>query len=278
MFLSRCPSVFFNQKRICRYLGFSDDSFAVAVPIDEQPEPIYQLSPAINIDSTSIRFAPPNGLTFQFTTLSQVIISVLFGVTRLDTGMPLDYSLIAPGQVFSSNSGQPQTFVSLSTQGILRSNIGLIVVNVVGQTSEAQVNGHFFLLNLTRKAPDNDQIDIIGSRVRIGDTFFDLKHIYRTSETPGDATSTTAASNINAPCVICMGKRCSSILLPCRHMCLCRSCALEFRRKATQCPLCRAEVSSLIDISDISSELPLSTAATGGSTAQVGAVSNQAVL
>lgn len=183
MFLSRCPSVFFNQKRICRYLGFSDDSFAVAVPIDEQPEPIYQLSPAINIDSTSIRFAPPNGLTFQFTTLSQVIISVLFGVTRLDTGMPLDYSLIAPGQVFSSNSGQPQTFVSLSTQGILRSNIGLIVVNVVGQTSEAQVNGHFFLLNLTRKAPDNDQIDIIGSRVRIGDTFFDLKHIYRTSET-----------------------------------------------------------------------------------------------
>ena len=271
MFLSRCPSILFNQKRICRYLGFSDDSFAVAVPIDEHPEPIYQLSPVINIDSASIRFAPPNGLTFQFTTLSQVIISVLFGVTRLDTGMPLDYSLIAPGQVFSSNSGQPQTF------GALKSNIGLIVVNVVGQISEAQVNGHFFILNLTRKAPDNDQVDIIGSRVRIGDTFFDLKHIYRTSETPGSATS-TAAPNANAPCVICMGKRCSSILLPCRHMCLCRSCALEFRRKATQCPLCRAEVSSLIDISDISSELPLSTAATGGSTAQVGAVSNPVIL
>lgn len=272
MFFSRCPSIFFNQKRICRYLGFSDDSFAVAVPIDERPELIYQLTPAINIDNTSIRFAPPNGLTFQFTTLSQVVISVLFGITRLDTGMPLDYSLIAPGQVFSSNNGQPQTFVSLSTQGSLKSNIGLIIVNVVGQMTESHVNGHFFLLNLTRKAPDNDQVDIIGSRVRIGDVFFDLKHIYRTSETPGSSTSTTT-SNTNSPCVICMGKRCSTILLPCRHMCLCRSCSLEFRRKATQCPLCRAEVSALIDISDISSELPLSTAATGVSTAQPGAVS-----
>lgn len=260
MFRNRCTAVLLNQRRICRYLGFSDESLAVAVPVTDQPEPVCQLNGLLSIDETSLTAHLPNGLSFTFIAACQVIITALFGVTNFDTGSPIGFSFITPGQIFSMNNHEPQTFTSLATQGMLKTTIGMIVATAVGQLDESSPCSQFFVLDL--RPPGNpDKPDIIAVKIRVGNSFFDLKQIYNTSETPTTIRTVSTAPPI-AACVICLSKKCSAVILPCRHMCLCRTCACEFRRRTTQCPLCRTEASALIDITDINSTLPPSTAMT----------------
>jgi len=40
-------------------------------------------------------------------------------------------------------------------------------------------------------------------------------------------------------CVICMSEERDTMLLPCRHLCLCSSCAQSLRYQASSCPICR---------------------------------------
>lgn len=49
-------------------------------------------------------------------------------------------------------------------------------------------------------------------------------------------------------CVICMSEERDTLLLPCRHLCLCNSCAHHLRYQANNCPICRAPFRALIHI------------------------------
>jgi len=49
-------------------------------------------------------------------------------------------------------------------------------------------------------------------------------------------------------CVICMSEPRDTTVLPCRHMCLCSSCAEVLRHQSNKCPICRATVKSMIEI------------------------------
>ena len=48
----------------------------------------------------------------------------------------------------------------------------------------------------------------------------------------------------NEECVICFEAKRTVVLLPCKHCCLCSTCALN----ATECPLCREEVKDTLEI------------------------------
>jgi len=37
-------------------------------------------------------------------------------------------------------------------------------------------------------------------------------------------------------------------VLPCRHMCLCNSCAEVLRHQSNKCPICRSTVRSMVEI------------------------------
>ena len=41
-------------------------------------------------------------------------------------------------------------------------------------------------------------------------------------------------------CVICMTEPRNTTVLPCRHMCLCNSCAEVLRHQSNKCPICRS--------------------------------------
>ena len=48
-------------------------------------------------------------------------------------------------------------------------------------------------------------------------------------------------------CVICMNKARSAVFLPCNHMSCCSECAAAVRHDTNRCPLCRAEVISVVE-------------------------------
>lgn len=51
-----------------------------------------------------------------------------------------------------------------------------------------------------------------------------------------------------ADCVVCMCDLRDTIILPCRHLCLCYACAESLRYQASNCPICRAPFIALLQI------------------------------
>lgn len=51
-----------------------------------------------------------------------------------------------------------------------------------------------------------------------------------------------------AECVICMSDMRDTLILPCRHLCLCSSCADSLRYQASMCPICRVKFRALLQI------------------------------
>ncbi|KAL6062325.1 RING-type E3 ubiquitin transferase [Balamuthia mandrillaris] len=51
-------------------------------------------------------------------------------------------------------------------------------------------------------------------------------------------------------CVVCMSELSNTIVLPCRHMCLCQGCAEVLRNQANKCPICRTVFTSLLKVND----------------------------
>ena len=49
-------------------------------------------------------------------------------------------------------------------------------------------------------------------------------------------------------CVICMCELRDTIILPCRHLCLCYSCAETLRYKLKNCPICRSAFRALLQL------------------------------
>lgn len=49
-------------------------------------------------------------------------------------------------------------------------------------------------------------------------------------------------------CVICMSEERDTMLLPCRHMCLCSSCAQSLRYQSSSCPICRCPFKAALHI------------------------------
>lgn len=52
-------------------------------------------------------------------------------------------------------------------------------------------------------------------------------------------------------CVICMSEERDTMLLPCRHLCLCSSCAQSLRYQSSSCPICRCLFKAALNIRPI---------------------------
>jgi hypothetical protein len=64
----------------------------------------------------------------------------------------------------------------------------------------------------------------------------------------GDDSSDDDEDDLGAECVICFTDVKDTILLPCRHLCICASCAADLRYQASNCPICRSPFQALLQI------------------------------
>ncbi|XP_026472717.1 E3 ubiquitin-protein ligase MGRN1 [Ctenocephalides felis] len=65
------------------------------------------------------------------------------------------------------------------------------------------------------------------------------------SNKSGDSEDT---EDNGSECVICMCDVRDTLILPCRHLCLCNGCADSLRYQANNCPICRAPFRALLQI------------------------------
>lgn len=62
-------------------------------------------------------------------------------------------------------------------------------------------------------------------------------------------------------CVVCMNEQRDTLILPCRHLCLCSPCAENIRFQASNCPICRSPFRALLQVRALQKREP-GTAAT----------------
>lgn len=60
--------------------------------------------------------------------------------------------------------------------------------------------------------------------------------------------SGSGKADISNLCVICQDREKTVVLLPCRHLCLCKSCSIHLKTYRTICPLCRRSFREAIQV------------------------------
>lgn len=106
---------------------------------------------------------------------------------------------------------------------------------------------HSNLDNLDSNDDDNSSVASIknfGSRRSSSRNNSNFLHNNR----DGSIRHKSLASDANYECVICMSEERDTMLLPCRHLCLCGSCAQSLRYQASSCPICRCTFKAALNI------------------------------
>ena len=63
-----------------------------------------------------------------------------------------------------------------------------------------------------------------------------------------DNAAANLADESQKECVVCYTATKDTVVLPCRHMCLCIDCSQIVRMQTNKCPICRTQVSSFLHI------------------------------
>eukprot|EP01063_Lacrimia_lanifica_P016003 TRINITY_DN22631_c0_g1_i1.p2 TRINITY_DN22631_c0_g1~~TRINITY_DN22631_c0_g1_i1.p2 ORF type:complete len:377 (+),score=123.28 TRINITY_DN22631_c0_g1_i1:120-1250(+) len=66
-----------------------------------------------------------------------------------------------------------------------------------------------------------------------------------TAAVPSDLAQLVDDTGDNT-CVVCMTDDKDTMVMPCRHMCLCFECAQELRKATNKCPICRTAITGLL--------------------------------
>jgi len=74
-----------------------------------------------------------------------------------------------------------------------------------------------------------------------------LAYLFIKQEDVQDENEEKAAPSGVVPCCVCLHARPSVAILPCRHLCLCKSCHRKLR--SATCPLCRGPVNEIVELS-----------------------------
>jgi len=81
------------------------------------------------------------------------------------------------------------------------------------------------------------QVRVLRQKLTLNERSFELNEIYGFRR------------DIQQDCVVCLTEPVSTVVLPCRHYCLCLTCANLVRGQNTsKCPICRIPVETLLNI------------------------------
>ncbi|XP_061508803.1 E3 ubiquitin ligase RNF157 [Anopheles gambiae] len=92
-------------------------------------------------------------------------------------------------------------------------------------------------------------------KIFVDGLYYLLQEIYGIENKLANKTVTDEETEDNgSECVICMCDTRDTLILPCRHLCLCNSCADSLRYQANNCPICRAPFRALLQIRAVQKE------------------------
>ncbi|XP_063880722.1 probable E3 ubiquitin-protein ligase MGRN1 isoform X3 [Scylla paramamosain] len=123
-----------------------------------------------------------------------------------------------------------------------------IVIYCVAEEGEEPRQSHATFA-VVEKHSDGFALKPLKQKLFVDGLSYLLQEIYGIENKNADKVSTEDDTEDNgAECVICMCDLRDTLILPCRHLCLCNCCADSLRYQASNCPICRAPFRALLQI------------------------------
>ncbi|TEA31894.1 hypothetical protein DBR06_SOUSAS8310135, partial [Sousa chinensis] len=133
-----------------------------------------------------------------------------------------------------------------------RGTFPVVIQAVVDEGDGVEVTGHaHVLLAAFEKHVDGSfSVKPLKQKQIVDRVSYLLQEIYGIENKNNQETKPSDEENSDNSneCVVCLSDLRDTLILPCRHLCLCNSCADTLRYQASNCPICRLPFRALLQI------------------------------
>ncbi|XP_075889704.1 E3 ubiquitin ligase RNF157 isoform X3 [Nelusetta ayraudi] len=284
----------FGENTDLNFLGTRPVAFPYAAPPPQ--EPVKTLRSLINIRKDTLRLVRCSedlklpgdedeaksracyNVEFTFDADTQVAITIYYqAVEEFHNGVPVylpqDSSLQSETVHFKRGVCQqfclPSHTVNLSEwadEELLfdmdREIFPMVVQAVVDEGEEHLGHSHILLATFEKHVDGSFCVKPLKQKQVVDGVSYLLQEIYGIENKYNSQESKVADDEISdnsAECVVCLSDVRDTLILPCRHLCLCNACADTLRYQANCCPICRLPFRALLQIRAMRKKLsPLS--------------------
>ncbi|XP_049916060.1 E3 ubiquitin ligase RNF157 isoform X2 [Epinephelus moara] len=284
----------FGENTDLNFLGTRPVAFPYAAPPPQ--EPVKTLRSLINIRKDTLRLvrcsedlklpgdeaAGKNracyNVEFTFDADTQVAITIYYqAIEEFHNGVPVylpqDSSLQSETVHFKRGVCQqfclPSHTVNLSEwadEELLfdmdKEVFPMVVQAVVDEGEEHLGHSHILLATFEKHMDGSYCVKPLKQKQVVDGVSYLLQEIYGIENKYNSQESKVADDEISdnsAECVVCLSDVRDTLILPCRHLCLCNACADTLRYQANCCPICRLPFRALLQIRAMRKKLsPLS--------------------
>jgi len=142
----------------------------------------------------------------------------------------------------------------------------LMLLNSEAFSAEPGIDGGVFSLDIELRSDDTDYPIRFQSThcliLRVAEETYEIKAVKQkvlyasdkgevvtpTSYIVYDIFGLETGTALAEDCVICLSDAKDTILIPCRHLCICSPCAQVLKFQSNKCPICRASVRSMLSV------------------------------
>ncbi|XP_039632362.1 probable E3 ubiquitin-protein ligase MGRN1 isoform X1 [Polypterus senegalus] len=126
----------------------------------------------------------------------------------------------------------------------------LVIQAVVDEGDEISGHAHVLLAAFEKHVDGSFSVKPLKQKQIVDRVSYLLQEIYGIENKNNQQTkpSDDENSDNSNECVVCLSDLRDTLILPCRHLCLCNSCADTLRYQANNCPICRLPFRALLQI------------------------------
>jgi len=112
----------------------------------------------------------------------------------------------------------------------------VISMNALDAGGNNKVTQLLTLASLHKISENSWEVKTLQQKIHCRGEIFVLHDIFGNEQSP-----TTSDE-----CVICLSVQRDTLIIPCRHLCVCHQCAQELRRQTNKCPICRGSARAMV--------------------------------
>ncbi|XP_071265200.1 E3 ubiquitin ligase RNF157-like isoform X3 [Salvelinus alpinus] len=286
----------FGENTDLNFLGIRPVAFPYAAPPPQ--EPVKTLRSLINIRKDTLRLVRCSedlklpgedvagkskacyNIEFTFDADTQVAITIYYqAIEEFHNGVPIyipqDSSLQSETVHFKRGVCQqfclPSHSINLSEwadEELLfdmdKDVFPMVVQATVDEGEDHMGHSHVLLATFEKHMDGSYCVKPLKQKQVVDGVSYLLQEIYGIENKYNSQESKVADDEISdnsAECVVCLSDVRDTLILPCRHLCLCNACADTLRYQANCCPICRLPFRALLQIRAMRKKLsPLSPA------------------
>ncbi|TRY83983.1 hypothetical protein DNTS_006299 [Danionella cerebrum] len=122
----------------------------------------------------------------------------------------------------------------------------LVIQAIVDDGDDVTGHSHVLLAAFERHVDGSFSVKPLKQKQIVDRVSYLLQEIYGIENRNNQESKSTEDENSDnsSECVVCLSDLRDTLILPCRHLCLCNACADTLRYQANNCPICRLHESA----------------------------------